>query len=392
MSNFTISAALFNQLQKRLITLTGSDKQAIVSIVPTQLGIKVYYNSKIDKGEISSLFYEEIPIICSEIPENFNKVISLLGSNFFSIRVPEVVSEEKYPQCREVKFSFTDSILTLEFSVAWNRHDVGNVTKLHFPLLDSSEELDSYALLFNTNINKFKLNGQTLIEAIQQSSFIKSDVTSKESNGCLVELKDNQISMVSTDSNIAVRYKNSILESEDEDLKASFVASMPILSSIKSFISDKEDIEIGVNKKFIFISMLNRSMVAPIMHNNYIIQDSDSFFSLDFKYIGLIDLKPTITCISNLVANSNDLYKKIVLEFSNKLDIKTDKDKTKNIPCKISEQASISVNGEFFYSSCQRLVTLDLFAKLYFDEDTGKIGLVTDSDDKLIFLIQGLSN
>ena len=189
---------------------------------------------------------------------------------------------------------------------------------------------------------------------------------------------------------MAVKYENGILNTTSTK-PVSLVLHNSILSYIKSFITDTKSVNLSTNRSSLYLSVDNRTMLVPVMQLNYIIDDPKEFFSLAKKPVASIDLKPVITLINNLTYNSNDLYKRLVLDFdTTTFSIKSEVNSSTNIPAEIFGKASINVNGDFFSFCCQKMLPLDLTANVYFDPDTDKITL-TAQNDKLVFLIQGLS-
>jgi hypothetical protein len=389
MQKFTLSSSTFSQLQKRLLALPTSDKGSCVSFLVEQDKVKVFYNGKVDKGEASSLFYEELETIKVD---GTSQLSSCLINNFQSIKIPENSNEDKFPQCKEISFCFTDSILTLEYSVKWNKHTAANTTRLNFALIEGSQDLKQYDSLFADNgSNKVKIATEVLLEAIQQTGFIKSDATSKEGNGCFFDFKDQDIVVVATDSSMAVRYKNKLTQPVEK--KTSFIISNPALNSIRNFILDTKECTLTVTKSGIFVDSGNRKMVVPRVAGTYLISDHSGFFDLQaLQPVACLDLKPLVFTLGTLTAKTNDIYKRANLIFDNqRFDLKTQTDLTENIPCTVLNSASINVNGDFLTLACQRVLTLDIFSKLFFDKATDKIAISTDESDKLVFLVQGLS-
>lgn len=389
MQGFTLSSTDFSNLQKRLLSLPSSDKGSTVTFLVEDTKVKVFYNNKVDKAEVSSLFYEELNI--TNVTGNPSLSSSLI-SNFSSIKIPDSANLDKFPQCKEVKLTFTDSVLTIEYSVKWNKHTAPNNNKLNFALIESPKDLKEYDSLFSDpGTNKAKFSTSVLLEAIQQTSFIKSDANSKDANGCFFDFKDEQVTVVSTDSSLAVKYKNKLLEKVNKGF--SLVLSNNSLSSIRNFILDTSECNLYLLKSGIFLETQNRKMILPRMSGRYIISDYEEFFNLkSLKSVACLDLKPLIANLTTVTSKSSDIYKKVTLTFDeSRFDLKTQADYADNIPCTVINKSSINVNGDFLTMVCQRVLTLDIFSNLYFDENTDRLALTTEESDKLMFLIQGLS-
>ena len=177
MFDFTLTSAVFNNLQRRLATLTSSDKSAVISFKIDDAKLQIFYSSKLDKSDSISLFNESIDITSS----NDKGIASLLVSNLLSLKVPEFVSEDKVPNCKFIKFTFNTSILTVDFAIKWNRYSGDNVSKLNFALLENSEDLKAYEKLYvDYSKDKTEIESANLIEGISQCSFIKTDVHLKK--------------------------------------------------------------------------------------------------------------------------------------------------------------------------------------------------------------------
>jgi hypothetical protein len=131
-------------------------------------------------------------------------------------------------------------------------------------------------------------------------------------------------------------------------------------------------------------------MIVPTMGQEYIIEDPAEFFMDRGEKVAEIDLKPFIHISQFLVNKSKDFYKKLVISTSDTLNLSNDVDISNNLPAGIYKAISLSVNGSFILGVCQKLLTVDLNTNLFYDEDSGRITL-TSLDDRLVFLIQGLS-
>lgn len=391
MLKFSLSSQVFNDLIKRLLVATGSDKTAKLyfSLQTSAQGdstLDIFYSSKIEKSESSSLFYERVPVLSGQ----GNGIVGLLVDCLYSLSIPSYISDEKYPHCKEVCFDFKQSILDISFAIKWNKPSKLNNTLLHFPLLAEDIDLENFSILFKDSTNKLKLNTKDLEEASGIVGFIKSDITSKDSNGVFFKKEDKILSVVSTDSSIAACYRINILE--DASKKFECVLSPLILNGIKNFISDSEEITIWLSRSQIFVSTGTRHLCSPTMNTTYIIEEPTEFFKVSSPKVCTLDLKPTINQSSVLSKNNKHVYKKLVLEFiNNKLSIQTDLDKTQEVPTRqVFKDTNILVNGDFFVCCCNRMLMLDLNADLFYDEDSSRITLTTQ-DDKLIILMQGLS-
>jgi hypothetical protein len=391
MFNFTLSSDTFNKVIKRLVVLTSTDPEAVVSFYSLDNALSIYYHSRIDKGSSNILYWEKVPTLSLE-----EKGLSSLYINqLFSLKVPEFVDETKYPNCKEVNFRFLDNILTINFNIQWSRGTKPNETTLNFPLLEKPAELDIYNSLLNAAKEKeISILASDLSEGISICNFIKTEVTSKEANGCLFQELNNALHLVSTDSTIAAKWSTPITKDTGtkEENTFSIVVSNTVLNSVKNFLLDCEEVTLTRYRQGLLIETEDRKMIAPLMKVEYIISNIEDFFTIDSKaFIGSIDLKPFINITSTIGSNNKDLYKKIEMDFSEKgFNISTNINKTEDLPAKISSYSKFFVNSDYMLSSAQRLLSFGYTGNLYYDKESHRITF-TSMEDKLIFLIQGLS-
>lgn len=387
MLKLSLSPEIFNRTIKRLILLAGSDLEALVTFLINKDKLTLYYHSKIEKGS-NILYYEEVPTTSIE----GNGIASIYINQLFSIKIPDFVSNEKFPQCKEVNFKFLANTLTVDFSIIWSKNTKPNETTLNFPLLEKPVEIEEYhKLLYPSNgTHSITIPSVEIIEGIAICNFIKTDVTSRDSNGCLLTKKDNVLSIVSTDSTVAVKWNSTLEESVKEDF--SIVTSASTLNAVKSFLSDSEIVTLTTCKNNLLVEVEGRKMLYPLMKIDYIISDVEEFFHIEPKtYVASINLKPFINSLSIISANNNDLYKKVNLDFStDSLDIFTNINKALQLPAKVTTPQKFCVNAEYILLAAHRLVNFGYQGDIYFDSETHRITFASNSK-KLIFLIQGLS-
>jgi hypothetical protein len=386
MFSFSLTSNAFNAIQKRLNALSSSDKTASIVFSLEESNLKLYYTSKLDKLESIGLFYEEIEVSSSQN----NGIASILVSNLFSLKVPEFFSESKFPYSKFIKFSFYESVLTVEYSIKWNKVGEENLVKFNFPIIDVGIDLSIYEKLFcDYSKSYFEVETENFLSGISHCNFIKSDAITKEYLGCLLEVKENNFLFVSTDGNIAGKYENNILNNNlQKNLR--IILSQQVLTVVKSFINESTSVKVSSNKSSLYIATEKRSVLIPVMQLNYIIEDSTAFFNFKFPLVASLDLKPVTAMAINLTSSTSDSFNRLILEFKDKkLNLLNSKDSAKNVPSQVELDSIIHVNGDFFSSICQRLLSVDLYANLYFDKKSDRIVLTTE-DNKLIFIIQGL--
>jgi len=390
MYSFTLDSSIFNSLLKRIILVSSSDPEALISFLIEKNQLKIFYHSKLDKGLSTVLFYEEVPIISS----TGDGLSSVYIHQFFSIKVPEFVSDNKYPQCKEVIFKFLDNILNIEYSIKWIKNLVPNKTTLNFPLLEKTADLEYYSTLLNKEVDKRCVLGSDLAEGIAICNFIKSDVTSKDSNGILLLSDGIKFSLVSTDSTIAIKWFCSLLPQEKGEQSDAFsmIVSNQTLTLIKNFVLDSESIVLEKHKQHVVVCVKARRMLIPIIKGSYLIENIDEFFKVDSStFIGSVELKPLISAISTVSNNNKDIYKKVELKFSSSgVDIKTDINSTLGVPVQVSKDVSLCINADYLLMAAQKLFTFGYTAQFFYDGESHRITF-SSMEDKLVFLIQGLS-
>ncbi len=416
MFKFALTSRDFNDLLRRLVSLSGSDESALICFDLKDEKLQIFYKSKLDKSDSYSLFHEFIPLASSTGSGNG----SLYLKNIFTIKVPETISEEKYPQCGNIEFTFNDNIMDVNFGIKWNKTSKVNQTKLHFPLVKSKGNLKDFEVLFRDQSPEyFEFDNKLLHQGIGLCNFIKSDVTGKHTNGCLLRVEGDDFLMVNTDSNVAVKFETKVANA---NLKKKFtmVVTNQTLNAIKTFVpedkickittsipteedkarAEKEkkersqrgdDVE-NIPLTKLFISVENRTMLVPVLAERYIINDPRSFFKDSCEPIAEIDIKPVVVlgpALLNKIAD--DIHSRFHLNFSeNGFNLSTNVDKTEGLPAKISKPVSINVNGSYLLNAFQRLNQLGIFCQVMYNEENNQLKLISE-DSSLVFLIQALS-
>lgn len=391
MLKFKLSSETFNSLFKRLLVSGSNDKSAKITFYLDKNNLEVFYTSTLEKGTTPVFFHEKIQCL-----ESFgNGKVSLNTHNLFNIKVPEFTNELKYPQCREINFSFNTSVLEVVYDIFWSKDQKPNKTKLHFAILPDAEDLSIYDRLFATkqviDDNSVWLDTRDLNSAIASTSFIKSDVTSKDSNGTLLRVVKDTLHVVSTDSSIAIQHLVNV--TKPTKVKSFNVVISPIiLSAIKSFIPADDEMLVAQLKNQLYLEYKDRKMLAPILASEYVIEEPENFFLTSSPLIASLDLKPIINLSNTIINNTTDIYKRLSLIFkSGSLNLATDLDTTEEVPTSnIYLDSILNLNGDYFLSSCNKILALSLTANLHYIEDDSIITLASP-DGKIISLIRGLS-
>lgn len=379
-----LATDIFNNLLKRLSSVSSGDHSAEIVFLKKEDKLVVYYKSKIDKGDVSGLFCESIPFITSTGDGSYY----LLAEDFLGIKIPEFTKEDKFPYCKEVCLTFSNKSVKLNYDITWSNTDKPNNVSLKLPVVGTEIDFSVYKRLVKTYSNSIEIEAKHLIESVDYCNFFKHDATSKGSNGCLFQTVGSDFLVVGTDSNVAARYKNSLIKKDaSEEIKA--IISSSVFKLIKGFISDIKTVRLSLSRTFLHLDTGNRKMIVPIINSDYLVSDPVEFFKIIGKPISKLPLKPISSLVSVLLNKTKDEYRTMVMTFSKTgLKINAEGNKCDKVPAEIDNEATIYVNGEFFKSTNQRLLSIDETAVLYFDESTRRITLTTP-DEKLIFLIQG---
>jgi len=386
---FSLDSKTFNSLLKRLVTLTSSDKEAKLVFLLEKGQLEVYYSSRIDKIDTHSFFHEKVQVGSSD----GSGIAGLSASNLLTVKLPEYTLDTKFPYCKSINFSFTQSILNINYGIFWNKDSKENITKLNFALLNkTSYDMEDFKKAFGAETKPlFSTNPLVIAEAIGLVNFIKSDATSKDANGCLLTITDKSFMLVNTDSNSAVKYEFSAEILMTKKSNYNIVLTNSVLNAIKGFLPEEGNVQVGKSGGGLYVETESRKMLVPIMQATYIIDDPREFFTVASPQMGVIDLKPFISVALALVTKTTDSYKKLKINFSkDNLSLVCGPDKTDNLPHSGITLGELQVNGSLLITCCQRLLNLDLQSKVYYDSDSNRITL-SSPDDKMVCLVQGLS-
>lgn len=385
---FTLNSGVFNSLLKRLTSLSGGDDSSTIIFKLRSGSLSVFYRSKVDKVDTLVHFSEKVAL------ESFggDGTAELYSSNIFSIKVPEFNDENRFPHCKSIDFSFDKATLTVKYGIYWYRSKPPSTTKLKFPLIaQASTSLGEFEQQFSeVRPVNFELNASVFSEAVSLCNFIKSDATSREANGCLLLVKDNNFSLINTDSNSAVKFD---FLCDQIGKPSNLVLSSTVLNAINQFTLGATLLKVSTLSSCIYISTDDgREVLAPIIKASYIIEDPDEFFQITGAHLGEVEIKPIISSVTTLATKSKDPYKRTVITASQGegLQVVCGEDSSDTLPSNIILDSKFAVNGSLFITSSQRLLSVDITADLYFDEESFRITLVSP-DKRLMFLIQGLS-
>lgn len=386
MFKFTLSSLDFNNLVKRLSSLS-LDKDSVVSISLNDQGIlEVFYGSKIEKGNSNLLAYEKI------LPLEYlhSGKISIYLSTLLNIKLAEYITDDKFPHCKSITLSYDDNKLEVKYYTKWSSNSRDTLSKFSYEIIPIDKEIDSYKVLFN-DYSRFQIEftSREFITGINLCGFIKTDVTSKESNGCLLSIINDNYYIVNTDSDIAVQYSELL---NNNTVNLDVVISIYTLNAIKAFVCNSETFKLAVVKNQLYIYADDRIILLPILGKTYIIEDVIGFFTIkEDNRVADINLKPLITLLNPLVSKSSDIYKRIDLNFSeDKLNITSDIDEVTGFTVNSNKFINIPVNGSFFSSVCSKVLTESEAGTLYYDSDTSRI-TIKSNNNRLVFLIQGLT-
>ena len=387
MFKFSISSGVLNGLLKRLSSVSGGDPTASITFILEESSLKIYYESKIEKTDIPCMFFEAVPITSSDGSGS----ASILTRELAGIKVTEFTKESKFPHTKEVEFKFSTSVLNTNWEVFYSAEHKSKL-KLAHAILEVDKDISAYDKLHKDRANFVEVESSKLDEAIANCNLFKADATSREGNGCLLEVIGSDFVLIGTDSIMAAKYQAPVVQHTLEK-HFSLVLSNAILSLMKNFITDTEQVKLASSRSSLFLESQDRSMVVSTLNVTYDIPDPGNFFKVgkESTHVGSVGLSPIISAVNTLTHLSTDVHNKVYVQVAgDKLNLKTDKNSSENLPATILNEVQIKVNGRLLTSSLQKLSSLDAVADLYFNKLNNRITF-SSPDERLIFLIQGMN-
>lgn len=380
---FVINSAIFCKFIKRLSgSVSNQDNKLLFLLEKGQL--QIYYKFSIDRTEASCIFYDSLPLIAGDDGEH----CTVLAKDFIDLKIPESTKEDKFPKCSDIKFKISDNILEMTYDILWAAGVEPTKITLHHTTVENLQ-INLFNKINCEYNNYIDLDSASLLTALNYCNFFKADATSTILNGSLLEIIDSNILyFVSTDSNIAVRYKLDLGgNSSIKNLRV--VLSHSILKFLRNFVQDLEVVRFYFDKSLLLVDAGSRRVCLPIVSAaGYIIENVEEFFNIHGNRIALLDLKPVQSIVSSLSNKVQDIYKTVNLKFNDKLDVIADKNSSNNIPATVYDKANIFINGDFLSTVLGRLLLQYENVYLYFEESNSRIALVSE-DQTVIFLIQG---
>jgi len=385
MFRFKLKAETFNKLQRRLVGVAASDKDAEVIFTLEESKLTVRYRSKLGRSETTSLFSE---ILDTSESENTGSS-TILVQELTGIRLEPMSKEGKFPFTEDIQFHFQNSVLRTNWKV--NHTDKrSSEVKLAHAIKENLPDLSAFTKLDNLPDNFINMQGPLFQETISYCNLFKMDATSKTSNGCLFEVSGDFLVAVGTDSIVASKFKAPI---DSQHITDGFrlVLDSSVLIFIKTFINDLDNIKLSASKRFLFISSEGRSMCVPTMNVIYNIKDPEEFFKVDSPFIGTIDPSPVISVLNTLTHLSTDVHSKIMLDFnSGNFNVSTSKNSSEHLPCDLVSEALINVNSGLFLTSIKKLESFEKSpVQLFFNIKNRRI-MLSSKEKELVFLIQGM--
>ena len=385
MFKFTLDVGAFLKLQRRLVGVAASDKDATVNFTLEGSDLTVRYKSKLGRSETSSLFLEKLSTLKAENTGSSTvRVQELLG-----IKMEPYSKEGKFPFSREVSFNFQNSVLKTSWEVQHSETQSSKVNLAH-AILKNMPDLSEFSKLEEDRETWVELSSADLQETIAYCNLFKADATSRGSNGCLFEVSGEKLISVGTDSIVASKFEVPIT---GQNLKDPFklVIDNTVLVFIKTFTSDVESVKLSPTKRFLFVESSGRCMCVPLMNVKYNIQNPEDFFKVDSPFLGTIDSPPIIGIMQTLTYLSTDVHSKVELDLKEgKLNIRTSKNSTEDLPCDLVQDALIKVNSGLFLTGIKKI---DSFCKqpvqIFFNEKNRRI-MLSSPQRELVFLIQGM--
>jgi hypothetical protein len=238
---------------------------------------------------------------------------------------------------------------------------------------------------------ELKLSAEQLSDSMLYCNFFKSDITSKETNGCLLQTTAGNVVVVGTDSSIGAMHLSDLENKIDLDFRT--ILSSAVFKLLKNFVLGSEDFNISLYHSSLIVKTENRAMLVPALKDEYLIDDPESFFSVSGELVAKLNLSAFVSLVSTLINYSSDFHKKITLSLVPKegISVETDKNSSKNIPAEVSGKASIVANGSMLLTITQKLSNFTETGHLYYNKENRRLTL-TSEDGRLVYLMLGLKN
>jgi len=387
MFNFAIDTLVLNGLLKRLSGVASGDPAASITFLLEASKLKVFYESKIEKTDIPCIFVEDVPVISSEGEGNSTILVKELSS----INVSEFKKEDKFPYTRRVSFKFSKSILHTSWEVFYSESKSTQLRLAH-AILEIGKDVSTFSKLMKDRENFVEISTEKIHQAIINCNLFKADATSRDGNGCLLEIVGQDFVLVGTDSIMASKFQSPVIK-HTLDKHFRVVLSNVILALIKNFTNGTESIKISASRSSLYVETSQRGMKVPTLNTLYGINDPNAFFNLDenSQHIGSIDLPPIPSIVSTLTHLSNDVHNKVYLQFKEgSFNIRTDKNSSEGLPSTIRCDSEVKINGSLFTTSIQKLSSIEKMSEFYFNSSNNRVTLCSPNRE-LIFLIQGMN-
>lgn len=385
MFKFTLDVESFLKLQRRLVGVAASDKDATVNFTLEDQTLTVRYKSKLGRSETASLFLEKLSTLKAENTGSSTlRVQELLG-----IKLEPYSKEGKFPFSKEISLNFQNSIVKTSWNVQHSPEKSSKVNLAH-AILKNMPDLSEFSKLEKESENWIEMTSADLQETIAYCNLFKADATSRGSNGCLFEVSGQKLVSVGTDSIVASKFESPILS---QNLSEPFrlVIDNSVLVFIKTFTTDVDNVRLSATKRFLFVEGNSRKMCVPLMNVKYNIQNPEEFFKVDSPFLGTLDPSPIIGIMQTLTYLSNDVHSKVELNLQGgSFSIHTSKNSTEDLPCDLVQDALIRVNSNLFLTSVKKI---ESYCKepvqLFFNEKNRRI-MLSSPQKELVFLIQGM--
>lgn len=392
MSTFSCEAAPFFSFIKKLSFLVKRDAAEAITFVKAagSAEVSAYFRIQLDKSETFGYATTKTPLI-GELPDAIK--FSLSVTDLLGIKVPELGAAKKQdPKCGPVSCSLTENQFSLEYKVRWKANQKPSTTKLVFAVLASGLDLKKLAGLLTCTdgdeVIKLSLSADDLSNIVILGGAVKTDQTSKDSNGCLLIFGPASVDALVTDSAVAGKY-SVVFPSPHIKQPIRITVSAAVLQTLK-ILSDGGDLELQLHNNNLFYRDQNCIAVLPGIGSRFPISKPEDIFASDGNAVALFSLKPVIDAVETLVSKSTDAFKLITLKTgAEAIELVSGTDCVSDLFAQVTGSSKALVNGQFLLS-CLKRFPKDSDVSYFYKKEVDQLQFKVASPD-FTFVIQGIS-
>lgn len=169
--------------------------------------------------------------------------------------------------------------------------------------------------------------GKELLDIIQNTHYaVSKDDLKPALCGVYIDIKETELTAVSTDGHRLVKYKKTLKTTNPE---GSLIIPVKFLNLLKNNINSESEITINVSKNHIDIKGKNKTLITRIIKEQF--PDFNSVIPDNQETKAEINAEELIQCLKRIVIFSNKTTKQAVLNFNNnELTITTEDQETKS--------------------------------------------------------------